>query len=277
MDVHGICTVADCSKPVSRKAYCEIHYMRWWRHGDPLVNNRPKVKNQKCSIGGCESKSINSRGWCSMHYQRWQRTGDPTHSRINREQTGKPCKANGCKKPSGFKGYCSFHHQRWSRTGDPQRASLSDRHKCRETWLEEHKKYEGEDCLIWPFSVSHHGRGQATINGQGMSAPRAMCLLAHGEPPTDEHQAAHSCGNGHLGCMSPKHLRWATVQENEADKIQHGTLRRGEQINTAKLTREKVLFIRANPNISGVDLANMFKVTPAAISSIRGRKNWAWV
>src|SRR5690606_6465223 len=109
---------------------------------------------------------------------------------------------------------------------------------------EANSSYAGDDCLKWPFGVGDHGRGIVTISGSTVSAPRAMCKSAHGEPPAPYHQAAHSCGNGHLGCMNPKHLRWATVRENELDKIIHGTVRRGSDINTAKVTAEEVIQIR---------------------------------
>ena len=31
--------VEGCDKPVLQKGYCRPHYMRWWRHGDPLGGN----------------------------------------------------------------------------------------------------------------------------------------------------------------------------------------------------------------------------------------------
>ena len=48
-----------------------------------------------------------------------------------------------------------------------------------------------------------------------------MCFLAHGEPPTPDHVAAHSCGKGRDGCVHPKHLRWATSSENALDLSVH--------------------------------------------------------
>jgi len=73
-------------------------------------------------------------------------------------------------------------------------------------WLKERVAYDGEECLIWPFSGNHQGYGHLGYFGKVVKAHRLMCILAHGEPPTPEHHAAHSCGRGHLGCVHPGHL-----------------------------------------------------------------------
>lgn len=227
-----------------------------------------------CCIEGCYNPVLNlEHQWCSKHYQRWRRTGDPQISRIDREQTGKPCKVPECGKPSGYKGYCYLHYDRVRRTGDPNVASLSPKHRSHYRWLEEHKSHVGDECLIWPFYRGPNGRG---VFGD-TSAPHAMCVEAHGNPPTPEHEAAHSCGRGHEGCVNPRHLRWATAKENEADKVLHGTLRRGTDINTNKLSENDVRQIRSSTNESGVSLAKRFGVTPAQISSIRRRRSWDWL
>jgi hypothetical protein len=30
------CAIAGCGKPVEARGWCAMHYMRWWKHGDPL-------------------------------------------------------------------------------------------------------------------------------------------------------------------------------------------------------------------------------------------------
>lgn len=56
-----------------------------------------------------------------------------------------------------------------------------------------------------------------------MNAHRLMCVFVNGDCPPDKNEAAHSCGN--RKCVNPAHLRWATYEENGADKIIHGTNR----------------------------------------------------
>lgn len=87
-------------------------------------------------------------------------------------------------------------------------------------WIQAHVDYAGENCLFWPFSRGD-GYGQAFFNGQSFRAHRLMCKLAHGEPPTPQHQAAHNCGT--MGCLNPRHLSWKTNGENQLDRRRHGT------------------------------------------------------
>jgi hypothetical protein len=229
-----------------------------------------------CSIDGCNNPVlVKSRGWCSKHYQRWQHTGDPTLSRIDREQTGKSCSVRGCGKAAGYRGMCQAHYKRANRYGDPEAYHPDYLHVRR--WLEDHSDYQGDDCLKWPFSVGDNGRGTVAIDGVNISAPRAMCMLAHGEPPTPEHETAHNCGKGHEGCINPRHLRWDTAAGNHADKVLHGTIVRGEAVNTAKLNEDQVRYIRRLNSISRKDLAEMFGVSVWTIWEIRTRRSWAWL
>lgn len=38
---NATCSVTDCVKPVRTRGWCGMHYMRWWKHGDPLIVKRP--------------------------------------------------------------------------------------------------------------------------------------------------------------------------------------------------------------------------------------------
>ncbi len=171
-----------------------------------------------------------------------------------------------------------MHYKRLMNHGTTDYPKHSQQNR-RIRWLKEHANYKGDDCLKWPFTVSDTGRGVATLNGNMTSAPRIMCILAHDEPEDESLHAAHSCGNGHLGCINPQHLGWKTPQENEADKRTHGTLRKGAAINTAVLTEADIHGIRKMiaGGISGVEIARRFGTTPSAISCIKTGKTWAWL
>jgi hypothetical protein len=106
-----------------------------------------------------------------------------------------------------------------------------------------------------------------------------MCLLAHGEPPSAEHQAAHSCGKGHLGCVNPKHLRWATPSENINDQLAHGTMRTGERHAGSYISERDVIAIRrlyANGVVQR-RLAEAFDLSPQRVNEIIKRKAWKYV
>lgn len=96
-------------------------------------------------------------------------------------------------------------------------------------------------------------------------ANRIMCILAHGEPPTPKHIAAHSEGCGHLGCVNRNHLSWKTQEENEADKKRHGTARCGRG-NRTNLTPADVDEMRAAKGIiTAAVIGKKFGLTRAGV------------
>lgn len=187
---------------------------------------------------------------------------------------GRVCALEGCLLPAKKKGHCETHYQRLRIHGD---ASVLKRqgNDVLMQWINDHKSYSGDGCLIWPFTRSTDGRGQITIAGKNHKAPRVMCEVAHGDPPSPEHHAAHDCGKGHEGCIHPGHLSWKTRAENEADKLRHGTLLRGEASWNAKLTSDQVLEIhrRAQAETCAA-LALEFRLHPGTVSQIKRGLRW---
>jgi hypothetical protein len=139
-------------------------------------------------------------------------------------------------------------------------------------------KHEGADCLFWPGDKFSNGYARVKINGRARIASRVVCHRVHGDPPTPKHEAAHSCGNGRKGCVNPKHLRWATPQENNLEKYKHGTMPLGERNPSAKLTKTKVIKIRElEGRYSKADIARRFGVSDATIHSIHKKETWSWL
>ncbi len=118
--------------------------------------------------------------------------------------------------------------------GEPEDFAPPRSRKERLSWVEAHVSYTGIGCLIWPYTCGERGYPSAVTKearGERILATRLMCELAHGSAPTPEHQAAHSCHNGHIGCIHPQHLHWATDAENRAESV---ALRRDEAIRGEK-------------------------------------------
>lgn len=187
------------------------------------------------------------------------------------------CKFEGCDDVAcNSHGWCWMHYYRIRRHGDP---SYTENGKPQE-WLLAHVDFDGEACLTWPFGARDNGYGTMVFDGAHVSAHRKMCELANGPPPSSEHEAAHDCGRGHLGCVNPTHLLWKTPTENAADKIGHGTSLRGTKNHRAKLNSRQVLAIReeyARGGTSYARLAEKYGVSTGAIASIVRRENWAWL
>jgi len=140
--------------------------------------------------------------------------------------------------------------------------------------------WNSNDCLLWPYARISTGYGQLAIEpgqkGKRVLAHREACRRVHGEPPAEHYDCAHSCNNGHLGCVNPKHMRWATRQENVMDAHKAGTRGRGTGANASKLTKESVAEIRDRIAAGERNylLALEFGVSQAAISQIRHGKRW---
>ncbi len=138
--------------------------------------------------------------------------------------------------------------------------------------------YENEECLIWPFGRIGQKYGSVVKNRKTLLAHRIVCENAHGKPPSSSHMAAHSCGNGHLGCVNQKHLSWKTAKENSEDAIAHGTTLRGRRQPGAKLFPEDIEYIRANKGkVFQRDLAEMFGIHQSQVSHIQSGKAWGWL
>lgn len=141
-------------------------------------------------------------------------------------------------------------------------------------WFLAHVAYADDDCLIWPFARDRNGRGKLMIPGEQW-AHRAMCRAAHGDPPTPTHQAAHSCGNGHGGCINPHHLSWKTPRQNSLDMRTHGTKARKPGCARYILTAAQVEEIRSLGDAkTQAELAEIFGVTWQNIGHVLRRETW---
>ena len=227
----------------------------------------------ECSVSGC-NKPKKQREWCTMHYSRWRRNGSPHVTKRAAPNLSPPerCTVEGCNNPHKSLGYCIAHYTRFNRYGDVNFKQIASPGEPM-AWIFEHMDYEGDDCLKWPYASGGRGDAIVTDNGVMRSGSRVMLEISKGMPDHDSLECAHNCGNGHLGCMNPRHLRWDTRSGNHADKVIHGTDARGEKNARSKLTAGQVLEIRSSAS-SGNSLARKFGVSGSLISYIRRGKLW---
>jgi len=185
------------------------------------------------------------------------------------------CSIHGCVKPIHGNGLCHAHCRRMRIYGDPL-AGKTPRGTALKFFENEVLSHKGNDCLIWPFGQQPNGYAQIWVDGRYVYTHRLVCERTHGLPPTQEHHAAHDCGKGHEGCVNPRHLRWATSKENEADKRAHGTIVRGERCYNARLTKPDV---KAIYQMHGTcrEIAARFNVSAKTVSNIKTGKAWRHV
>jgi hypothetical protein len=193
--------------------------------------------------------------------------------------TQRICSVEGCGKRASHREWCNAHYKRWRRNGDPLagRTQVGEQLAFLMTALE---AAQPGDCMIWPYQRSWNGRGKVFANGKSQGAHRIACEHRHGPPPSGDHEAAHDCGNGHLGCFSPFHMRWATPAQNQADRLIHGTMLRGNSHPRASLTEDQVREVRrlyATGEYSQRQLAEQFGVARRTIGAMTDGQNWKWM
>lgn len=231
--------------------------------------------SKKCSVEGCD-RPYSTMGFCKPHYDRNRRKGGDVVTPIRPRYFAGTCRAPNCDKASksGCAGYCQVHRARLRIHGSfelPNRTPPGTYTR----FIKECLEYRGGDCVIWPWKRSiSSGYPHVNFDGYRGGAHRLICILAHGDPPFACAQAAHLCGNSL--CLNPGHLRWATSADNLADRVEHGTLRFGEQQHNAKLTDEAVRFIRGS-DLTSYRLALKFGVAKSTIKHARSGRNWKHV
>lgn len=230
------------------------------------------AKKALCSIPDCGKFARSGIPTCAKH-----RAEKPPPKKVGRRPIArKPCTATGCNRSACAKGYCLKHYKRWRQYGDTLPRS-TERGSAKAFLDRMINEPQGLECVVWPFSRNVHGVAQIRIATKGHVVSRVICLQMHGEPPTPKHQAAHSCGKGHEGCVNPNHLQWKTQKENEADKILHGTCWGTRKHHWAKLTVEQVREIRLRraQGEAVVAIARDIGVSANHISGICSKRSWA--
>lgn len=122
------CSIKGCDSEDKklRRGWCESHYGRWKRHGDPLVvarGRRPQPEPpadapdayvrfmngaRACSVQDCPGVA-ESRGMCLGHFRQWRKT---TYSL-------KLCKLPACGFDVLAHDMCRRHYSSWYRHGTP--------------------------------------------------------------------------------------------------------------------------------------------------------------
>jgi hypothetical protein len=178
------------------------------------------------------------------------------------------CSVEGCDRKHFCKGFCSPHFMRWRRHGDPCAPVATSPGEAR-SFLDVIPE-TGDGCLIWPFARDQNGYAKIGTKSKTSFVSRLLCARTYGERGK-EFDAAHSCGGGHLGCVSPWHLSWKTRQGNMSDTLTHGTRQRKlDEVQVAEIRRLAA-------TMSKQEIADKFGVTRQAISWIVNRKGWAHV
>lgn len=187
------------------------------------------------------------------------------------------CGVAGCDERAVARSMCDLHYARFRRSGSTETINKQSRKGTALAFLRS-LPADGAECIVWPFAKSTNGYGVVAWKGRQTSASRVCCELFHGAPATSKLEAAHSCGNGHLGCVNPRHLSWKTPADNARDKIAHGTHPRGERHPSARLTVDAVREIRRRHGSEPPGtLAAEFGITRSYLWQVARGQTWGFV
>jgi hypothetical protein len=182
------------------------------------------------------------------------------------------CQVEGCEKAHYGHGFCGKHWKRWKAWGDPLGGSTGWG-EARQ-WIENVLSADAGDCIVYPFSRDQSGYGHAHIDGKYVGVHAYVLKRTQGHKPTPAHEACHTCGNGHLGCVHPKHLYWGTRSQNIADAIAAGTwnhpVRFGEAASAAKYSDEQISEVRRlrAGGMTQVAISKVTSISQAHVSRI---------
>lgn len=80
------CAAEDCDRDALTKGFCDKHYRRWKKHGDP---NTVIIKTRNiCTVIDCADYQM-GLGYCKLHYTRFKKHGDPLTVLRTTSQRGK--------------------------------------------------------------------------------------------------------------------------------------------------------------------------------------------
>jgi hypothetical protein len=133
-------------------------------------------------------------------------------------------------------------------------------------------------CWVWT-AAQLNGYGVIGIGADVvMFAHRVSWELHHECDVPHGKLVLHECDL--RSCIRPNHVYAGSHKDNSRDAVSRGRARgggaKGERQHLAKLTADKVRFIRAS-DLTSVALATMFGVTHQTVLYVKSRATWKHV
>lgn len=115
-DMGNTCQVEGCQRGAITRGYCQMHYRRVLKTGDPGQSGPLRVRGT-CIASGCD-KPVDAKDLCHGHFQRLDRHGVADLSPLRKGKS--VCKVETCDRVAERRGYCRAHYKRILKYGDPR-------------------------------------------------------------------------------------------------------------------------------------------------------------
>lgn len=266
------CSVDCCDRLRRKREWCDGHYGRIRKHGDPLLDVPlpPLERSEHCIVQGCGGE-LHARQLCTRHYNQTVGITPLDGQSAEVVLVMETCSYSKCTDLSDGARFCTYHHGLSKRSQEDGPFLLDDLLRL---------KLEIDGCWIRSDFPDRCEYNMIRVGTRQRGMHRISYALAHGLDVDDLDEdmvVMHKCDNPPF--FNPNHLELGSLSDNMMDASNKGRLRFGERNYFSKMSNESVTRLREkwDHGSSARELAEEFGVHIVTVYDIAKRKTWSHI